>query len=74
MAPIRDMKSFLLSLTILLLLAGTLFTAPANAGTRLLPKAKFVPVPDSGHLMQEDAPEAIVATVIAFLGEIKPAA
>jgi pimeloyl-ACP methyl ester carboxylesterase len=41
---------------------------------RLLPKAKFVPVPDSGHLMQEDAPEAIVATVIAFLGEMERAA
>src|SRR5262247_3859406 len=35
MAPIRDMKSFLRSLTILLLLAGALFTSPANAGTRL---------------------------------------
>ena len=35
---------------------------------RRIPGAAFHPVPDSGHLIQEDAPEAIVAHVLAFLG------
>ena len=30
----------------------------------LLPSARFISVPDSGHLMQEDAPEVIVAAVL----------
>jgi pimeloyl-ACP methyl ester carboxylesterase len=36
----------------------------------LLPNARFIAVPDSGHLMQEDAPEAIVAAVLTFLHEL----
>jgi pimeloyl-ACP methyl ester carboxylesterase len=36
----------------------------------LLPNAAFIPVPGSGHLMQEDAPEAIVAAVLTFLQEL----
>jgi len=39
----------------------------------LLPNANFIAVPDSGHLMQEDAPEAIVAAVLNFLGELDAA-
>jgi pimeloyl-ACP methyl ester carboxylesterase len=37
----------------------------------LLPNAKFIAVPESGHLMQEDAPEAIVAAVLTFLHELE---
>ena len=37
----------------------------------LLPNARFIAVPNSGHLMQEDAPEAIVAAVLTFLGELE---
>jgi pimeloyl-ACP methyl ester carboxylesterase len=33
----------------------------------MIPGAAFHPVPDCGHLMQEDAPEAIVAHVLPFL-------
>ena len=33
----------------------------------MLPGAAFHPVPEAGHLMPEDAPEAIVAHVLAFL-------
>lgn len=33
----------------------------------LLPDARFIAVPGSGHLMQEDAPEAIVAAALEFL-------
>ena len=33
----------------------------------MLPNARFMPVPESGHLMQEDAPEAIVAASLEFL-------
>lgn len=43
---------------------------PIEQGRRLagtIPDARFVPVPGSGHLMQEDAPEAIVAALFAFL-------
>lgn len=32
-----------------------------------IPGAAFLPVPGSGHLMQEDAPEAILATLDGFL-------
>ena len=32
-----------------------------------LPKARFVAVPGSGHLMQEDAPEAILHALATFL-------
>jgi pimeloyl-ACP methyl ester carboxylesterase len=39
----------------------------------LLPNARLMAVPESGHLMQEDAPEAIVAAVLAFLHELKDA-
>ena len=39
----------------------------------LLPNADFIAVPDSGHLMQEDAPEAIVAAVLTFLGQLEAA-
>lgn len=33
----------------------------------MIPGAHFLPVPGSGHLMQEDAPEAIVAALLDFL-------
>ncbi|TQV80907.1 alpha/beta fold hydrolase [Denitrobaculum tricleocarpae] len=33
----------------------------------LLPNARFLQVPNSGHLMQEDAPEAIIAAALEFL-------
>jgi pimeloyl-ACP methyl ester carboxylesterase len=33
----------------------------------VIPSARFQPVPNAGHLMQEDAPEAIVAAALAFL-------
>lgn len=33
----------------------------------LMPRAQFIPVPGSGHLMQEDAPEAIVDALNGFL-------
>jgi pimeloyl-ACP methyl ester carboxylesterase len=39
----------------------------------LLPNAGFIAVPDSGHLMQEDAPEAIVAAVLTFFHELDKA-
>ncbi len=34
---------------------------------RLIPNSQFVPIPNAGHLVQEDAPEAIVAAVLPFL-------
>lgn len=34
---------------------------------KLIPGAQFHPVPNAGHLVQEDAPEAIVAAVLRFL-------
>lgn len=46
---------------------------PIATGRKLanmLPDARFVPVAGSGHLMQEDAPEAIVAAVLEFLPSI----
>lgn len=33
----------------------------------MIPGARFIPVPASGHLLQEDAPEAIVAALLDFL-------
>jgi pimeloyl-ACP methyl ester carboxylesterase len=36
---------------------------------RRIPHARFHIVPDAKHLVQEDAPEAIVATVLAFIKE-----
>ena len=33
---------------------------------RLIPGCKLIEVPDCGHLMQEDAPEAIVAAALRF--------
>lgn len=35
--------------------------------SRLIPSARFQPVPGSGHLMQEDAPEAVIAAIDSFL-------
>ncbi|MGN8342894.1 alpha/beta fold hydrolase [Pseudomonas sp. SMV71] len=35
---------------------------------RLIPGARFLPIPNAGHLVQEDAPEAIVAAVLRFVG------
>lgn len=43
---------------------------PIQRGRELaatIPGARFLPVPASGHLMQEDAPEAIVAALLDFL-------
>jgi pimeloyl-ACP methyl ester carboxylesterase len=34
---------------------------------KMIPGALFHPVPNAGHLVQEDAPEAIVAAVLRFL-------
>jgi len=45
---------------------------PVELGRKLaniLPDCRFVEVPGSGHLMQEDAPEAILAAVQDFLGD-----
>jgi pimeloyl-ACP methyl ester carboxylesterase len=42
---------------------------PADQGTRLaslLPSSTFHTIPDAGHLVHEDAPEAIVAHLINF--------
>jgi pimeloyl-ACP methyl ester carboxylesterase len=36
---------------------------------RRIPHARFRVVPEAGHLVQEDAPEAIVATVLDFIRE-----
>ena len=44
---------------------------PIEHGRRLktlIPSAEFRPVAGSGHLVQEDAPEAIVATLLDVLG------
>lgn len=35
---------------------------------RLLPSCTLTEVPDCGHLMQEDAPEAVVAAALTFFG------
>lgn len=35
----------------------------------LLPDCTFTPVPNAGHLMQEDRPEVIVAAALRFFGE-----
>jgi pimeloyl-ACP methyl ester carboxylesterase len=46
---------------------------PIECGYRLrdrIPSARFQAVAGSGHLMQEDAPEAIVGAVLRFLPEI----
>jgi len=43
---------------------------PIERGRELasrIPDARFLAVPNSGHLMQEDAPEAIVAALLEFL-------
>jgi pimeloyl-ACP methyl ester carboxylesterase len=43
---------------------------PLERGQRLatlIPSARFQAVPNAGHLMQEDAPEAIVAAALRFL-------
>jgi pimeloyl-ACP methyl ester carboxylesterase len=43
---------------------------PIEAGHRLkelIPGARFQLVPNAGHLMHEDAPEAIVGAAISFL-------
>jgi len=34
---------------------------------KLIPGARFRAIPDAGHLVQEDAPEAIVAALLGFL-------
>jgi pimeloyl-ACP methyl ester carboxylesterase len=42
---------------------------PIEQGRRLsqlIPNARFRPVPGSGHLMQEDAPEAVIAAIDGF--------
>jgi len=44
---------------------------PIEAGYRLrdlIPCARFQAVPHAGHLVHEDAPEAIVGTVLSLLG------
>jgi pimeloyl-ACP methyl ester carboxylesterase len=43
---------------------------PIERGRHLasvIPNARFQPVPNAGHLMQEDAPEAIVAAVLRWI-------
>ena len=37
---------------------------------RLMPECKLIEIPDCGHLMQEDAPEAIVSTALTFFQDI----
>ena len=34
----------------------------------MIPDCRFQAVPDAGHLMQEDAPEAVVAAALRFFG------
>jgi pimeloyl-ACP methyl ester carboxylesterase len=34
---------------------------------QMIPGAQFHPIPNAGHLVQEDAPEAIVAALLRFL-------
>ncbi|MCJ8206305.1 alpha/beta hydrolase [Pseudomonas sp. RGM2987] len=34
---------------------------------QLIPGARFLPIPNAGHLVQEDAPEAIVAAVLRYV-------
>jgi pimeloyl-ACP methyl ester carboxylesterase len=46
---------------------GWLPLAQGRALAARIPGAAFHPVPDCGHLMQEDAPEAIVAHALAIL-------
>ena len=44
---------------------------PVERGRKLasvIPGAPFQAVPNAGHLMQEDAPEAIVAAVMRWIG------
>jgi len=46
---------------------------PIEAGHRLkeiIPAARFQAIPNAGHLMHEDAPEAIVAAVLHFLRDV----
>jgi pimeloyl-ACP methyl ester carboxylesterase len=46
---------------------------PIEGGYRLrdrIPSARFQATAGAGHLMQEDAPEAIVGAVLTFLAEI----
>jgi pimeloyl-ACP methyl ester carboxylesterase len=43
---------------------------PLEQGKRLaalIPNAHLIAVPDAGHLLQEDAPEAIIAALLGFL-------
>jgi pimeloyl-ACP methyl ester carboxylesterase len=45
---------------------------PPERGRRLsqlIPGARLITVPDAGHLLQEDAPEAVVAALLRFLAE-----
>jgi len=45
---------------------------PVERGRELhgmIPGSTFIPVPGAGHLMQEDAPEAIAYHIVSFLGE-----
>ncbi len=34
---------------------------------RMIPGSLFYPIPNAGHLVQEDAPEAVVAALMGFL-------
>jgi len=34
---------------------------------RAIPGARFRAIPEAGHLVQEDAPEAVVAALLGFL-------
>lgn len=45
---------------------------PPERGRRLsqlIPGARLITVPDAGHLLQEDAPEAVLAALLRFLAE-----
>jgi pimeloyl-ACP methyl ester carboxylesterase len=47
---------------------------PLSAGAALaeeIPAARFVALPDAGHVPQEETPEAFARTVSAFLGELR---
>jgi pimeloyl-ACP methyl ester carboxylesterase len=47
---------------------------PIEMGRRLrecIPSARFQAVPNAGHLMHEDAPEAIVGALVDFLGRTR---
>ena len=44
---------------------------PSQAAASLMPKAKFQMIPSAGHLLTDDAPEALAHLVRGFLAQIE---